>query len=141
MNTHATVFGANSIFALATRRRSAAALRTAADGRGRNRFAVLVLLLLILLTLRILRPERGVARCAALRRGGVRDALAVRWARRAPTLSGSFARDPSPWQGRSSQGSYPQCAQLFVHHSGELGGWLVIASGMAAAYAAVRKPG
>lgn len=152
MNTHATVFGATSIFALGAAA-IAAALRAGADRRDRNSFAVLVLLLLILLALRILRPA-GVSLVALpfavaafvmlWRHVGAPGSDVQRIVRAGSVaLAGSYLVHAFGATAVGALGydqdSWPQHAQLVVHHSGELCGWLLVATGTAAAYAAVRE--
>jgi hypothetical protein len=154
MNSHATVFGAVSILALLAAV-IAAALCAVADRRVRNGSAVLAFLLSILLTLRILHPEGvlvvalpfAVATFLVLWRHWGTPGSDVRRMIRVGSvvLAGAYLVHAFGATAVGAlgyaDGSWAEHTVLVLRHSGELCGWLLVASGVAAAYAAVRKPG
>lgn len=157
MNTHASVFGVVSLFALAIACGASIRLAaTRASGVGRWGVAGLSLLpalLVVVLGLRVVHPTRVnvlslpfvVAAFAVLwwDAGAPRvDAgLVIRWG--CALLAGSYlARVLGP-SGYSAGGyvatSWPGQLTLVVQHSSELAGWIVVAIGLLAAHASCER--
>jgi hypothetical protein len=154
MDTHASVFGAVSLFALASAGIAAALL--AISERPRTRASVLLpALLAILLALRLIHPVNVIflalpfaaATFSALwQYDGGPSSTARRVIRTGcVVLLGSYvvravggvlvsALDYSRHTG-------PYEAKLLVSHSSELAGWVIVATGLAAAYANVKRTG
>ena len=152
MNTHASLFGAMSLFALASAGVAAALL--AASERTRGRASVLLPgLLAVLLFLRLLHPVNVVffafpfaaATFAALwefHRARSSDAQRV-IRTGCVVLAGSYLVHAFGGGLISAFGygshTWLSQARLLVSHTGELAGWVLVAAGLAAVYAGVRR--
>jgi hypothetical protein len=151
MNTHASVFGALSLLALALAAAEAALL--AASQTARTRASLLLpMLLAALLILRLIHPANVIflaLPCAAATfvilwgHNGAPRSEAERLIRLGcVALVGSYVVHA----GRvllSASGygrhTWPTEARLLVGHSAELAGWMLVAAGLAAVYASVRR--
>ena len=153
MNTHASVFGAISLLALAWAVVVAVLLAASATNRGRAAVALPVLLA-VLLALRLVHPVNVIffaLPCAAATfvllwgKYDVDDSDARRLIRAGcVVLVGSYlVHAGGVLLSASGYGrhTWPSEARLLVSHSGELAGWVLVATGLAAVYATVRRTG
>ena len=151
MTTHASVFGAVSLLALA----GASGMAALLAGRTRRTLGALVLPLLLaaLLVLRVFHPSHvfllalpiAAATFAVLWQYGAASASPARRLIRAGcgTLAVSYVVHASggsivatPAYGT---GSWPYELKEVLAHSSELAGWIVVAAGLAAAFAALTR--
>lgn len=153
MKTHASVFGVVSLLALCVA--CGAALLLAADSMPSRTLALLPPLLAVLLGLRLLHPDGvilfalpfAVATLALLwRHVGVPGSDAQRVIRAGcVTLGGAYlvhAFGGSPVVGLGyGDDTWPYEARLLVSHVGELAGWMVVATGLVAAFVGARRNG
>ena len=153
MNTHASMFGVVSLLASGMACVAAALLATAAATHGRVTMALPVLLV-ILIGLRLLHPSGVVLLALPL----VAATFLVLWSHVA--VPGSDAErvvrvgcvvlatsyvvrmlgDAIAGPGHHDE-RWAQQVRLLVSHSGELAGWMAVATGLAAAYVGLRRSG
>lgn len=153
MNTHASVFGAISLLALACA--GVVAVLLAASEKNRGRASVpLPVLLAVLLLLRLVHPVNVIyfaLPCAAATfvllwaTYGADEPDARRLIRTGcVVLAGSYLVHAGGVLLSASgydRHTWPSEARLLVSHSGELAGWVLVATGLAAIYATVRRTG
>ena len=151
MNTHASVFGAISLLALALSGLLAALLARSETSRSRAS-VLLPVLLAVLLGLRLVHPVHVVffaLPCAAAtlvllwEHDGAHRTHALYLIRiGCLVLAGSYLAHASgvlvsaAGYGRHT---WPTEARLLIGHTGELAGWVLVASGLASAYESVRQ--
>lgn len=147
MNTHASVFGAVSLLALAVAWVTSALL--AANGATGGRAVVtLPFLLAILLGLRLLHPSGVVVIALPF----VAVAFVILWSRVAPgesderrllrvgcvVLAVSYLlhalTESAPGSG-GDEGAWESQARLLLRHGAELAGWMVVATALVAVFA------